>query len=237
MPKRKVSQERIHNKAAPEYWENEPEQFIYQKDKLLIFQKDFDSLPTITISRVQLLEDANNVSSWVNDNSLTGGWDKWNKIIGHSFIELMKIPVETQKELYSIYKDSMEVKLTNAIKRLKKVKKQSEKYLQTIESNLIGRLFPLLVNIKNHPEYLDDCISKYEKKLKKVKAQKLGYYVFIKPYLKTILDALIIDGKIRKSQQEKAIYSLFALYDVNDFTKIDEASAKERTRSLLNKIR
>ena len=55
-------------------------------------------------------------------------WDKWNKIIGHSFIELMKIPVETQKELYSIYKDSMEVKLTNAIKRLKKVKKQSEKH-------------------------------------------------------------------------------------------------------------
>ena len=64
-----------------------------------------------------------------------------------------------------------------------------------------------------------------------------GYYVFIKPYLKTILDALIDDGKKRKSQQEKAIYSLFALYDVNDFTKIDEASAKERTRSLLNKIR
>jgi len=216
---------------------NEPEQFIYQKGELLIFQKDFDSLPTITISRVQLTEDANNVISWVNDNSLTGGWDKWNKIIGHSFIELMKIPVETQKELYSIYKDSMEVKLTNSIKRLKKVKKQSEKYLQTIESNLTGSLFPLLDNIKNHPEYLDDCISKYENKLKEIRTQKLGYYVFIKPYLKTILDALIDDGKKRKSQQEKAIYSLFVLYDVNDFTKIDEASAKERTRSLLNKIR
>ena len=102
MPKRKISKERIHDKAAPEYMANEPEQFIYQKGELLIFQKDFDSLPTITISRVQLLEDANNVSSWVNDNSLTGGWDKWNKIIGHSFIELMKIPVEKQKELYSL---------------------------------------------------------------------------------------------------------------------------------------
>ena len=237
MPKRKVSKELFQNKPAPTQWANEPDQFIYQKGKLLIFQKDLDSLPTITISRVQMLEDAKNVISWVNDNHLTGGWDKWNKIIGHSFIELMKIPVETQKELYSIYKDSMEVKLTNAIKRLKKVKKQSEKYLQTIESNLTGSLSPLLDNIKSHPDYLDDCISKYEKKLKKVKAQKLGYYVFIKPYLKTILDALIIDGKIRKSQQEKAIYSLFALYDVNDFTKIDEASAKERTRSLLNKIR
>jgi len=237
MPKRKVSKEQIHNKPAPAYWANEPEQFIYQKGELLIFQKDFDSLPTITISRVQLSEDANNVISWVNDNSLTGGWDKWNKIIGHSFIELMKIPVETQKELYSIYKDSMEVKLTNGIKRLKKVKKQSEKYLQTIESNLTGSLFPLLDNIKNHPEYLDDCISKYENKLKEIRTQKLGYYVFIKPYLKTILDALIDDGKKRKSQQEKAIYSLFVLYDVNDFTKIDEASAKERTRSLLNKIR
>ena len=184
-----------------------------------------------------MLEDANNVISWVNDNNLTGGWDKWNKIIGHSFIELMKIPVETQKELYSIYKDSMEVKLTNGIKRLKKVKKQSEKYLQTIESNLIGRLFPLLDNIKNHPEYLDDCISKYENKLKEVKTHTLGYYVFIKPYLKTILDALINDGKTRKSQQEKAIYSLFVLYDVNDFTKIDEVYARERTRSLLNKLR
>ena len=237
MPKRKVSQERLHKKPAPEYWANEPEQFIYQKGELLIFQKDFDSLPTITISRVQLLEDANNVISWVNDNSLTGGWDKWNKIIGHSFIDLMKISVENQKELYSIYKDSMEVKLTNAIKRLKKVKKQSEKYLQTIESNLTGSLSPLLDNIKSHPEYLDDCISKYEKKLKEIRTQKLGYYVFIKPYLKTILDALIDDGKKRKSQQEKAIYSLFVLYDVNDFTKIDEASAKERTRSLLNKIR
>ena len=237
MPKRKVSKEHIHNKPAPKYMANEPEQFIYQKGEHLIFQKDFDSLPTITISRVQLTEDANNVISWVNDNSLTGGWDKWNKIIGHSFIELMKIPVETQKELYSIYKDSMEVKLTNGIKRLKKVKKQSEKYLQTIESNLTGSLFPLLDNIKNHPEYLDECISKYENKLKEIKTQTLGYYVFIKPYLKTILDALIDDGKKRKSQQEKAIYSLFVLYDVNDFTKIDEASAKERTRSLLNKIR
>ena len=85
MPKRKVSKERFRNKPAPEYWANEPEQFIYQKGELLIFQKDFDSLPTITISRVQLLEDANNVISWVNDNNLTGGWDKWNKIIGHSF--------------------------------------------------------------------------------------------------------------------------------------------------------
>ena len=95
MPKRKINQEQFHNKPAPEYWANEPEQFIYQKGELLIFQKDFDSLPTITISRVQLLEDANNVRSWVNDNSLTGGWDKWNKIIGHSLIELMKIPVLT----------------------------------------------------------------------------------------------------------------------------------------------
>ena len=131
----------------------------------------------------------------------------------------------------------MEVKLTNAIKRLKKVKKQSEKYLQTIESNLTGSLFPLLDNIKKHPKYLDECISKYENKLKEVKAQTLGHYVFIKPYLKTILDALIDDGKKRKSQQERAIYSLFVLYDVNDFTKIDKISAKERTRSLLNKIR
>ena len=237
MPKRKVSKEQIHNKPAPAYWENEPEQFIYQKGDYLIFQKDFDSLPTITISKVQMLEDANNVSSWVNDNNLTGGWDKWNKIIGHSFIELMKIPVEKQKELYSIYKDSMEVKLTNGIKRLKKVKKQSEKYLQTIESNLIGSLFPLLDNTKKHPKYLDERISKYENKLKEIRTQKLGYYVFIKPYLKTILDALIDDGKKRKSQQERAIYSLFVLYDVNDFTKIDKISAKERTRSLLNKIR
>ena len=30
MPKRKVSKERIRNKPAPEYWANEPEQFIYQ---------------------------------------------------------------------------------------------------------------------------------------------------------------------------------------------------------------
>ena len=237
MPKRKISKERIHNKLAPEYWANEPEQFIYQKGKLLIFQKDFDSLPTITVSRVKRSEDVNKVMSWVNDNNLSGGWKKWDEIIGSSFIELMKIPVETQKELYSIYKDSMEVKLTNAIKRLKKVKKQSEKYLQTIESNLTGSLFPLLENTKKHPKYLDERISKYEKKLKEVKAQTLGYYVFIKPYLKTILDALIDDGKKRKSQQAKAIYSLFVLYDVNDFTKIDEASAKERTRSLLNKIR
>ncbi len=211
MPKRKISKERIHNKAAPEYMANEPEQFIYQKGELLIFQKDFDSLPTITISRVQMLEDANNVSSWVNDNNLTGGWDKWTKIIGHSFIELMKTPVETQKELYSIYKDRMEVKLTNAIKRLKKVKKQSEKYLQTIESNLTGSLFPLLDNTKKHPKYIDDCISKYENKLKEVKAQTLGHYVFIKPYLKTILDALRDDGKKRKSQQVNAIHSLFVL--------------------------
>ena len=103
MAKRKVNNELFHNEPAPKHWENEPEQFIYQKDKLQIFQKDLDSLPTITISRVQMLEDAKNVINWVNDNNLTGGWDKWNKIIGHSFIELMKIPVETQKELYSIY--------------------------------------------------------------------------------------------------------------------------------------
>ena len=237
MPKRKVSQERFHNKPAPEYWDNEPEQFIYETDELLIFQKDLNSLPTITISRVKMSEDVNKVMRWVKDNNLSGGWKKWDEIIGSSFIELMKIPVETQKELYSIYKDSMGVKLTNAIKRLKKIKKQSEKYLQTIESNLTGSLFPLLDNTKKHPEYLEECISKYEKKLTELKAHTLGHYVFIKPYLKIILDALIDDGKTRKSQQEQAIHSLFVLYDVNDFTIIDEASAKERTRSLLNKIR
>ena len=45
MPKRKVSKERFRNKPAPEYWANEPEQFIYQKgSKMVTFKNKFTKI-------------------------------------------------------------------------------------------------------------------------------------------------------------------------------------------------
>ena len=92
---------------------------------------------------------------------------------------------------------------------LKKVKKQSEKYLQTIESNLTGSLSPLLDNIKSHPEYLDDCISKYEKKLKEINQK-----------------AIIV----------KSIHKVQNLYKLSDNKRIDSNELKNKSIILVSAI-
>lgn len=234
MPRKKINKEVWNNQPVPKNWDNDPEQFIYQTDKLQIIQNDLDSLPTLTVSSVQLEEDVKKIIIWVNDNDLSGGWSKWNKIITHSLIELLKMPVEKQKDLYSLYKESMIVKLTNAIKCLKMVKKSSNNYLQTIEKNMIRTLYPILENVKEHPDYLDENITYYEQKLTDFKAKHLGYYIFMKPYLQNVLKALKDDGK--ENYLKDIITNLFILFDVNDSSKIDIDSVKERVRSLLNKM-
>lgn len=234
MPRKKINKELWGDNPVPKNWDNDPEQFIYQTDKLQIIQNDLDSLPTLTVSSVQLEEDVKKIIIWVNDNDLSGGWSKWNKIITHSLIELLKMPVEKQKDLYSLYKESMIVKLTNAIKCLKMVKKSSNNYLQTIEKNMIRTLYPILENVKEHPDYLDENITYYEQKLTDFKAKHLGYYIFMKPYLQNVLKALIDDGK--ENYLKDIITNLFILFDVNDSSKIDIDSVKERVRSLLNKM-
>jgi len=234
MPRKKINKELWNNEPVPKNWDNDPEQFIYQTDKLQIIQNGLDSLPTLTISSVQLEGDVKKIISWVNDNDLSGGWSKWNTIIGNSFIELLKMPVEEQKDLYSLYKESMIAKLTNAIKCLKMVKKESNNYLQTIEKNMIRTLYPILENVKEHPDYLDENITYYEQKLTDFKAKHLGHYIFMKPYLQNVLKALKDDGK--ENYLKDIITNLFILFDVNDSSKIDIDSVKERVRSLLNKM-
>ena len=234
MPRKKINKELWNNEPVPKNWDNDPEQFIYQTDKLQIIQNDLDSLPTLTVSSFQLEEDVKKIIIWVNDNDLSGGWIKWNKIIGNSFIELLKMPVEEQKDLYSLYKESMIAKLTNAIKCLKMVKKESNNYLQTIEKNMTRTLSPILENVKEHPDYLDENISYYEQKLTDFKAKHLGYYIFMKPYLKNVLKALKDDGK--ENYLKDIITNLFILFDVNDSSKIDNEFVRERVRSLLNNI-
>ena len=234
MPRKKINKELWGDNPVPKNWDNDPEQFIYKTDKLQIIQNGLDSLPTLTISSVQLEGDVKKIISWVNDNDLSGGWSKWNTIIGNSFIELLKMPVEKQKDLYSLYKESMIVKLTNAIKCLKMVKKEANNYLQTIEKNMTSTVSPILENVKEHPDYLDENISYYEQKLTDFKAKHLGYYIFMKPYLQNVLKALKDDGK--ENYLKDIITNLFILFDVNDSSKIDIDSVKERVRSLLNKM-
>ena len=128
----------------------------------------------------------------------------------------------------------MIAKLTNAIKCLKMVKKEANNYLQTIEKNMTSTVSPILENVKEHPDYLDENISYYEQKLTDFKAKHLGYYIFMKPYLQNVLKALKDDGK--ENYLKDIITNLFILFDVNDSSKIDIDSVKERVRSLLNKM-
>ena len=56
----------------------------------------------------------------------------------------------------------------------------------------------------------------------------------MKPYLQNVLKALKDDGK--ENYLKDIITNLFILFDVNDSSKIDIDSVKERVRSLLNKM-
>jgi len=229
MPTKKINQEFFNNEPAPKRWTNSPEQFVYEKNKILFIQNGLDAPLELTVNRTRSVEDIDKIIKWVNENNLDGGWSKWEKILGHTFIELMKLPTETHKELYQKYKESMQLKLVNALKILKTIKKEIERLSKIMDANITPCLIGISEQIKTYPDYIEKYTVKYQDYLNDL--SHTGSYVLMKPHLNRLIKELDI-GR----QPVKEIYSLFKIFDVNDFNKMtDEKSLKEQVRNLINR--
>ena len=237
MPRKKENKEFYSGNEAPKHWGNNPDNYLYIKDTFQVTQKDLDSLPEVTVSSVRHAQDVDRIIKWINENSLSGRFTKWEKIMGHTFIELLKIDTEEHKKLFKDYKESMTLKLENAIKILKQASKNTDKYIKSLEKDFSPTLFGIINQTKRYPDFINNRLEYYKERLKDIKSQHIGQYIFIKPHLRRLLEELSKDGKIRISQQEKVIYTLFKIFGFNDFDKIDVKSGKERVRALLYDIK
>ncbi len=260
MPKKRRNQEKWKYEGLPypPQWDFEPEQIVIKYEDFQLIQKGIDSLPDITIHFTQNSEDVEKIIKWVKKNNLPGGWNKWYDIIGQTFIELLKLPEEKHKLIYAMYRESILVKLDNAINRLEAVKEEAEKnwksstYLKSIQENLTSCLIPVL-EICN-PKYIIDYIKRYKKVRKKLLNTKSRRYNFIKPHLFRLITAIdphlnqlipkneknknnIKNYKSVKYRNDKIIFHLFKLFEYLDFNDgINENSKIERVRDLINKI-
>lgn len=220
MPKAKVNYEQWDNNTeTPKNWDSEPEEFFYRDDYIQIHQKNFLSLPTVGIQSVQLLEDVQRVQEWVKENNLPGGWSKWNKILGDSFIQLMKMPNKKRKHYFGIYKNSMEAKIRNGLKKINKVKMMNNQLIKYLEANISHTFYTLLENNRKIDKYLDETIDNIKRFEKRLKKQRTGYYTFLYPHILELRKTLKSEGFIDDKLQLEIIEKLFYEFDVTEYGK------------------
>ena len=119
---------------------NTPEQFYYQFGKTTLYSDSLFKTPNVTTTRVLQGDVVAKIFKWEKDNKITKTERmEWAKLI-NPITDLLRIPKETRKELFSVYKETQIVKLKQYISAIE----EAEKNLYNDEIWLYHLVEPLL---------------------------------------------------------------------------------------------
>ena len=135
MPRKKRNWE-LENKGI----HNLPEQFYYQFGKITLYSNSLFKTPDVTTTRVLQGDVVDKIFKWGKDNKITKTKVMdWVDLI-NPITDLLRIPKETRKELFSDYKETQIVKLKQYISAMEK----AGKILYNDEVGLYHLVEPLL---------------------------------------------------------------------------------------------
>ncbi|MBT4207884.1 hypothetical protein HOE22_06015 [Candidatus Woesearchaeota archaeon] len=222
MPKPKVNHRNLGGKPLPDF-ACDPEQYIYQElDPFVqVSQRGLHNHPTILTRYIETTRDADNIIQWMNKCSLSGNYSTWRKIINHSFIAILEMNLDRQKELYQKYRESQQVELERAIRRLEKVKEVILKTITTIDENMVGCISGVYEDIKKNSkiylDYIDGKLSEYQKMKNQIYSENSSKYAFVKPFIDNLKIALNDVGISKNATQINIVYELFKVFEFGDF--------------------
>lgn len=115
MPRKKVNWElewfKIHNP---------PEQFYFEFGKTILLSNNLFLTPSITTTRVLLLEVVKKIFEWEQLNDIPKNSNlEWVDVI-KPVVDLLDIPKDKRKELFHYYKETQQAKLEQSIAAIKK---------------------------------------------------------------------------------------------------------------------
>jgi hypothetical protein len=166
---------------------NVPEQFVYQFGNTLLFSNNLFETPSVTTNRTLRGDVVDKIFKWGKDNKITKtkAMD-WVDLI-NPITDLLRIPKETRKELFSDYKETQIVKLKQSIDAIEK----AEKILYNDEI----RLYPLVEPLLNQKMI-------YKIVLKTLMKRQTGEHQLLYDPLMPVVDRLeehgLSDYRIRK---------------------------------------
>ena len=166
---------------------NGPEQFVYQFGNTLLFSNNLFETPSVTTNRTLHGDVVDKIFKWGKDNKITKTKVMdWVDLI-NPITDLLRIPKETRKELFSDYKETQIVKLKQSIDAIEK----AEKILYNDEI----RLYPLVEPLLNQKMI-------YKIVLKTLMKRQTGEHQLLYDLLMPVVDRLeehgLSDYRIRK---------------------------------------
>jgi hypothetical protein len=199
---------------------NPPEQFYFKFKHITLFADDLHSMPTVTTHRVLQLSTVDKVYRWEKDNNLSKKkMFEWVDLI-KPLVHIFELTPKLRKELFSIYLETQETKLKEAIEATEKAIEQiwNEDIRLPIQSNALNeRLYSYKMALKT-----------LKQKHRRTGKYKLLYDVLLPLVIK------FESEDISQYRQIRLLNNLFVKFKFDDF--IDKSDPHQSIRNILKEL-